>query len=293
MIRRTVDIGGEVHYVEFGGRGRPIVLVHGLGGSHANWLSVGPRLTRLGRVVALDLAGHGRTRAIGRTAEVGDNRRLLGRFLTEVAREPAVLVGNSMGGFISLGEAALEPDKVDRLILVDPAVPRAPNAPFDHGVTLFFAGVLLPGVGAIMMRRRAGRGPERMVRDTLALCCVDPSRVDPEVVAAHVALAEERLTYGRVVGRDFLAAVRSLTAQLVRHKRFGETVAAVRAPTLIVQGSEDRLVRLEAVRQLIAARPEWRLEILDGIGHVPQLEAPDRFMAVVEPWLTAAPSAAA
>jgi pimeloyl-ACP methyl ester carboxylesterase len=242
-------------------------------------------------VLAIDLAGHGRTRSLGRTARVGANRDLLGRFLAEVVGEPAILIGNSMGGYISLAEAAAEPDKVAGLVLVDPAVPRASDAGFDRAVATFFASVLLPGIGWGIMRRRARRGPVQNVRDTLALCCVDPSRVDPHVVAAHVALARERMALGPVVGQDFLAAVRSLTAMLVRRRQFYAMVATIRAPALIVQGERDRLVRVEAIRVLAAARPDWQLEILDGIGHVPQLEAPDRFLAVVEPWLQAHASA--
>ena len=292
MKRQTVDLDGPVHYVDFGGAGPAIVLVHGLGGSHANWLSVAPRLIDHGRVLAIDLAGHGHTPSQGRTARVGANRRLLGCFLDEVAREPAVLIGNSMGGYISLAEAAAEPDKVAGLVLVDPAIPRAPGAGFDARVIAFFAGVLLPGIGAAMMRRRGHRSAEQNVRENLALCCVDPSRVDADVVAAHIALARERVAYGPVVGRDFLDAVRSLTARLVRRRRFYEMVATIQAPALIVQGERDRLVRVEAARALVAARPDWHLEVLDDIGHVPQLEAPARFLGVVEPWLRARASGA-
>jgi pimeloyl-ACP methyl ester carboxylesterase len=291
MQQRTADLDGAVHYADFGGDGRTIVLVHGLGGSHVNWLAVAPRLASHGRVLAIDLAGHGRTPSLGRTAKVGANRQLLGRFLTEVVREPAVLIGNSMGGYLSLAEAAAEPDKVAGLVLVDPAVPRAPDAGFDRGVVAFFAGVLLPGIGWGLMRRRAHRGPVQNVRDTLALCCVDPSRVDPAVVEAHVALARERAALGPVVGHDFLEAVRSLTAVLIRRRQFYAMVATIRAPALIVQGERDRLVRVEAARALAATRPDWQLEVLDDIGHVPQLEAPTRFLSVVEPWLRAHASA--
>jgi pimeloyl-ACP methyl ester carboxylesterase len=287
MQRKTVDLGGPVHYVDFGGRGRALILVHGLGGSHANWLAVAPHLADHGRVLAIDLAGHGRTLSLGRGAQVEANRHLLGRFIDDVVGEPAVLVGNSMGGYISLTEAAAEPDKVAGLVLVAPAVPAASGAGFDGRVVALFAGMMLPGIGGALMRRRAGRDPAENVRETLALCCVDPSRVDADVVAAHVALARERAGYGSVVGRDFLDAVRSLTVALIRRGRFFAMVATVRAPALIVQGERDRLVRLEAARALIRARPDWRLEILEDVGHVPQLEAPGRFLAIVEPWLRA------
>jgi pimeloyl-ACP methyl ester carboxylesterase len=285
MRQRTVDLEGPVHYADFGGSGRPIVLVHGLGGSHLNWLAVAPRLAAHGHVLALDLAGHGRTPSLGRTARIGANRRLLGRFLEAVAGEPAVLMGNSMGGYLSLAEAAAEPAKVTSLVLVNAAVPLAPGAPIDPRTFALFAGLTLPFVGGALMRRRARRGPEQGVRDLLALCCVDPSRIGRDVYEAHVELARERASYGAVTRHDFLEAQRSLLAHLVRRRHFRRMVADIRASGLIIQGNRDRLVRVESARALAEARPDWRFEVLEDVGHVPQLEAPDRFLAVVEPWL--------
>jgi pimeloyl-ACP methyl ester carboxylesterase len=287
MKSHTVDLDGPVHYVDFGGSGRPIVLVHGLGGSHLNWLPVGLRLAAHGRVLALDLAGHGRTPSVGRTARVDANRRLLGRFLETVAGAPAILMGNSMGGYLSMAEAAAEPDKVASLVLVAPAVPNTKVHSWHPVVLALFAGYALPGIGRTLMRWRYRRGPERLVRDTLRLCCVDASRIPSDAVLAHVELARERMVRGRLDGRDFLTAQRSLMAELVRPRRFYEMVAQIRAPGLIVQGGRDRLVRVAAARVLAAARPDWRFEMLEGVGHVPQLEAPERFLAAVEPWLGA------
>jgi pimeloyl-ACP methyl ester carboxylesterase len=287
MKSLTVDLDGPVHYVDFGGTGRPIVLVHGLGGSHVNWLPVGRRLAAHGRVLALDLAGHGRTPALGRTARVAANRRLLGRFLETVARAPAILIGNSMGGYLSMAEAAAEPDRVASLVLVAPAVPNTRVHSWHPVVIALFAAYAVPGIGGALMRWRYRRGPERLVRDTLRLCCVDASRIPPEAVLAHVELARERMVRGRLDGRDFLAAQRSLMAELVRPRRFYEMVSRIRAPALIVQGGKDRLVRVAAARALAAARPDWRFEVLEGVGHVPQLEAPERFLAAVEPWVSA------
>jgi pimeloyl-ACP methyl ester carboxylesterase len=292
MQQRIVDLDGPVHYADFGGIGRSIVLVHGLGGSHLNWLAVAPQLAAHGHVLAIDLAGHGRTPSRGRTARVDDNRRLLGRFLETVVGEPAVLVGNSMGGYLSLAEAAAEPGKVSSLVLVDAAVPAAPGARLDPLTFALFAGLSLPFIGPALMRRRARRGPEQSVRDVFALCCVDPSRIDRDLFNAHVELARERAGYGPVVGRDFLEAQRSLVACLMRRRRFYAMVAGIRASALIIQGERDRLVRVEAARALAAARPDWRLEVLDDIGHVPQMEAPRRFLALVEPWLRTRAAAA-
>jgi len=281
---------GPVHYLDFGGSGPDIVLVHGLGGSHANWLAVAQDLTEHGHVVALDLAGHGRTRSSGRGASIGANRRLLGRFLDEVAHGRAVLVGNSMGGYLALAEAAAEPAKVSSLVLVGPAVPIARGGGFDARVTAMFAAMSIPFLGELALHLRS-RSPERAVQDLLALCCVDPSLIPDHVREAHVALARERASYGSVAARDFLAAQRSLVARLLQPRRFFRMVASIRCPALIVQGERDRLVRLASARALAAARPDWQLEVFPGVGHVPQLEAAARFVETVGAWLQRQPNA--
>jgi pimeloyl-ACP methyl ester carboxylesterase len=289
MRSRLVDLDGPVHVADFGGSGTPIVLLHGLGGSHVNWLAVGERLARHGRVLAPDFAGFGRTPLAGRSSGLGANRALLDRFLGASCTEPAVLVGNSMGGLIALMEASLRPDKVAGLVLVGPAQPRPQLVAVDWMVLATFAAYAMPLVGESFVRWRARLlGPEGVVRQTLALCCVDADRVPREVFAAHVALAEERAAGMPWAAEAFLAAARSLVGQTMRAGWFAELVRGVKARTLIVQGDGDRLVPLAASRALAASRPDWRLEVLEGVGHVPQLEAPERFVELFGAWLDGA-----
>ena len=282
----TVDLDGPTHYFDFGGPadGPVIVCVHGLGGAAWNWAAVAPLLTERFRVLALDLAGHGRTPAAGRKTTVSANRRLLDRFVREVVGGPVVLMGNSMGGAISLLQAAAAPDVVDGLVLVDPALPRPALAPIDPRVAATFAIMSLPGLGeAALNRRRRRRTPEQQVRETLALCCVDPSRIDPDVLALGIALTEERL--GQPAGPgDFLDAARSLVRMLARARKFRAAMARVNAPVLLVHGDADRLVSLRVAQAVADANPHWRFEIARGIGHVPQLEAPDWTAALVLDW---------
>ena len=126
---RIGDLDGPVHWVDFGpttGSGdveAPLVLVHGLGGSHLNWVQVAPALAEIRRVIAIDLAGFGLTPGAGRDLSVRANAALLGRFIREELGGRSVLVGNSMGGMVSLLLAAAEPDVVAGLVLVDPSVP--------------------------------------------------------------------------------------------------------------------------------------------------------------------------
>ena len=59
----------------------------------------------------------------------------------------------------------------------------------------------------------------------------------------------------------------------------------ITAPALLVHGTHDRLVPLAAARTVAARRSDWRLEVFENVGHVPQLEDPDGFVAAVEAWL--------
>ena len=294
-ISRTADAGGPVHFLDFGGQGPPIVLVHGLGGSAINWLAVGPRLSTLGRTVAIDLVGFGRTPPEGRRASLSANRELVHAFLTKVIGEPAVLIGNSMGGAIALMEAAAAPAAVSRLVLVAAAQPAPRGTSIDREVFAIFAMYSLPWVGEWYMKRRAARlGAEGMVREMIALCCADPAGVDPVVKQAHVDAAADRLARMPWAHSVFLASARSVVGSLRQRRKWDAMATSVAAPTLLVHGTHDRLVPLAASRRLAALRPDWTLEVYQGIGHVPMLEAADRFVDSLARWLARpAPAAAA
>jgi pimeloyl-ACP methyl ester carboxylesterase len=283
---RVVDLGGPVHYVDFGGpqTGPAIVLVHGLGGSHLNWDLFAPLLTPHARVWALDLPGFGRSEPGGRTASVAANAAALHRFLTEVVGEPAILVGNSMGGMLSILATGENPDSVTGLVLLDPAVP-GPRRALDPLVALMFAIYAVPFMGERVLRMRRNRTSElARVREMLSLCGVDPDGVPPEVIDRSVTLLQERED---VEGMDkaFLAAARSLLRLLVDPRRYRKAMASIRVPVLLVHGERDRLVPVAAARDISRRHPSWRYVELAGVGHVPQLQVPERVAKEVLAWL--------
>jgi pimeloyl-ACP methyl ester carboxylesterase len=283
---RTVDLDGPTHYLDFGGpAGAPmIVAVHGLGGSAWNWLAVAPLLTTKCRMVAIDLAGHGLSPAAGRSTSVLANRRLLDRFIREVVKEPVVLVGNSMGGLITLLESAASPDIIAGAILVDPALPRPPLSKVDPRVALQFAALALPGVGEAVLARRRRQTATQQVRESLRLCTVDVSRVPPEVISAGIASIESRKP-GDFSPSDVLRAARSLLRLLSRHKAIQATFRRVTAPVLMLHGDRDRLVSINVAKATAREFPAWRFEIAEDIGHVPMLEAPDWTATQIFSWL--------
>ena len=289
---RTVDLGGSVHYVDFGGPddGPTVVLVHGLGGSHLNWDLFAPLIRDHVRVLALDLPGFGRSEPAGRRTAVKNNVEVLDRFLTEVAGTPVVLVGNSMGGMISLLETAQAPEKVSGLVLLDAAVP-GPRRALDPLVALMFALYSIPLLGErVMALRRKRSTPERQVRDVLRLCGLDLDALPPEMIDRSVALIRGRED---VPGMDraFISAARSLVLLLADPRRYRQAMASIRVPVLMVQGDEDRLVPVAAARDTARRNPTWRYLELPGVGHVPQLQVPERLAGEFLSWLRATAAA--
>ena len=294
MRHRTVDLDGPVHYIDFGGEGPSLLMVHGLGGSALNWAAVGPQLSKHYHAVAIDLAGFGQTPLYRRSATLGANANLVHRFAEQVFGEPVVLIGNSMGGHIGILEAGDHPASVRALILVDPAIPGLRAIRHQAGLLGVTAAISIPGLAEIVVDRRVRRlGAERLVQQTIEMVAADPARIDPALMEAHVLLTRERGNLGRQNSRAFLQATRSLGLRMA-DPRFWIKVRKVKAPTLVVHGALDRLIPVSAVRDLVSRRPDWTLEVIDGVGHVPMMETPDLFLRVVNQWIAyrIAPAAA-
>jgi len=288
-----VDLGGPVHYADFGGSGKPVVLVHGLAGSRLNWLAVAPALAADHRVFALDLIGHGLTPRAGRKATLANHRRVIDGFIERVAGEPSLLIGNSTGGHLAILEAAAAPANVAGLVLVDPAAPIPVRGAHGSVASLLMAPLLIRGFGEAMMMASARRTTsEQVVYRTLRAVSTDYSRIPEEVIQAH--LDAHRPRHGdREANVAVLQTMRSLIASNLRRASFYAKVREVRAPALVVHGEKDRVVPLSASRRLVELRPDWELHVFPGLGHVPMLEDPNAFLEVVRRWLAGRGQAAA
>jgi pimeloyl-ACP methyl ester carboxylesterase len=282
--------GVRVHAVEWrparaGADETRVLLVHGLGANTISWEPVGQRLADAldATITAIDLVGFGRTRAPERRATLGTNRRLVTAILEN--RGPAVLMGNSMGGAIGIGVTARRPELVDALVLVDPALPHPSPGVGDWLRLARLAPAVVPAIGGPFIGTRARLlGPARLVDTTLSWSVHDMARVDPALRDRLVALATERFGYPEAPGA-YAAAVRSLALSLPRDIPRDLARAASSRPVLIVHGEHDRLVPLAAVASAVARNPQVTLEVLDGVGHAPQLEDPERLTDVVARWL--------
>ncbi|RZU32971.1 alpha/beta fold hydrolase [Blastococcus saxobsidens] len=255
------------------------VYVHGLGGASTNWTDLAALLAVRFEGWAVDLPGFGRSvppprsrySVRGHVRTVVDVLEHVMALPGEATGRPVHLVGNSLGGLVSLLVAARRPDLVATLTLVSPAMPvyRVPPA-FSRALLL----LLLPGVPALAERRLAGVRPEDNVRAMVRMCFGDPSNVPPERI--EQAAQEMRERAGQPWADRALA--RSMRGLITSYLRVGRANAwraarSLRMPTLVVWGSRDRLVDPALAPRLAAAVPDARLLVLDGVGHVAMLEA--------------------
>ena len=283
----VADLGGPVHYVAWEGTPeRTFVLVHGLGGAHLNWVLVGAGLSKLGRVFALDLAGFGRTPRAGRSSKLTANRALLSHFIEEVVGGQVVLGGNSMGGGIAMMQAAVEPSSVEGLILTGSVYPWSRGGMPSPAVIAGFAAYRVRPVGEWVMRQRFGRiDADRIVRLSFRLATVDAARIPEDVVRAHVDLLLEREDADPDAGPAFLEAARSLIALGRSPERGLAIIDDIKCPAIAIHGRQDRLVPAAFAWAATESHPDWWIRVLPDVGHIPMLEASDRWLANVEEWV--------
>lgn len=282
-----VDLSlGPVHWKDYGGSGRQLVMVHGLGGSVANWDIVGPRLAHRSRATSLDLPGFGLSPP-ARDWELSTHRDVIIDFIEYVGGD-VVLVGNSMGGLLSEMVAAARPDLVYALVLVAPASPpRLPDPLIDWSMASRLLIGSTPGLGtAVNKRLIASMSSEELIHDTLRRVTHKPGRVPLYLVEKLIDLAEKRRHF------PWAADAVPKTGQSIRrffHKpsRFVSMIRQIKAPTLVVQGVADPIVSPTSVAWACSLRPDWKLVQMEDTGHTPQIDAPIRFLGVVEPWLEA------
>jgi len=266
-----------------------VLLIHGLGANTLSWAPFGqPLADALGTsVTAIDLIGFGRTRAPERRATLAAQRALVADVLRQLG--PAIVIGNSMGAVIGAGVAARHPELVEALLLVNPALPWQRILRGDWWRLVRLAPLMMPSLGRHAVAARARLlGPARVVDASLALSLRDPACIDPELRRRLVLLTAERYAYPEAPAA-YADAARSLLSELGRGAFDRDLTVATRArPTMLVHGAEDRLVAAELARAAAERHPALSFEMLDGIGHAPQLEVPERLVEVTARWLEGA-----
>ena len=284
MKSHFIDVDGPTHYQETGIDGPVMILVHGIGASYLSWDPVVAMLGETHRVLAIDLIGFGFTPPHGRSASVQRNAQLVIEFAETMTDQPVTLVGNSMGGLVSMLAAIDRPDIVDRLILVNPALPVVSVRSISRdSQRLVLPLVPLLGNSAARYYYHE-RSPEDEVDDTLRLVLSRGTTIDPIQRAAAIEMARARREMEWSIPA-FTQAARSIARQLGSQRRFRRMMHHITQPTLLIHGTEDRVVPPRSARWAAKERPDWKFEMIENMGHTPQIEDPDLFVSIVSKWL--------
>ncbi len=275
------------------GAGRELVLcVHGMSGAATNWTDLMAELAPDFACAAVDLPGSGfsappKTNAgYSVSALAGTVIRLIEALAPDhgaanhgAANHGAAnhggrvhLIGNSMGGAVSVRVAARRPDLVKTLTLVSPAMPDLKV----RRTVVHFPLLALPFVGRRLVRQWVVRYPvENRVAGVFATCMSDPGLVHPDRFALEVEALRRRdaLSYDAA---SLVGAARTLVAETLRPSPFSlwRAAAQVTAPSLVLFGRDDRLVHPRLAERAARAFRDARVRVLPEAGHLAQMECP-------------------
>jgi pimeloyl-ACP methyl ester carboxylesterase len=272
------------------------VLVHGLGGSARNWTDLMDLLSRPGQppvpagplldCTSPDLPGFGHSPApASRDYSIAAHARAIIALIDKQGRWPVHLVGNSLGGAVCTRVAARRPDLVRTLTLISPALPDLRPRPGPLRVAV----ASLPGLGPWAVRQLETVPAERRTAQTIREVYGDPSLLHPDRFREEV----EEVIRRDGVGYQAEALLGSARAIVAEYLRWGpgtlwRDAARVTAPTLVIHGSQDRLVRPATAGRAARVFRSGQVVVLPQVGHVAMMERPAEVAAIMRSFLAQA-----
>ena len=277
---RMIAVGGRRTVVAEAGRASDpaLVLIHGFGGSTFGWRSVmAPLAARGWHVVALDLPGFGLSeKSWSFDYDHESQARYVLATMDQLGLARAVFVGHSMGGNVAAWIAALAPDRVAGLALIDAAI--VSQAPGSTPAATLLTLAPLRRLGRIAVRSAFSEATfGTLLRSAFAV----QSAASPTTIAGYAASA-------RLPDWDLalLGIIRDASKNALP-RSLSEIVANDGAPirTFILWGASDSWVPPSAGEALHAQLPEAAYVVLPGVGHVAFEEDPGSFIAALGEWL--------
>jgi pimeloyl-ACP methyl ester carboxylesterase len=276
---RFIEVDGLTVHYKMVGSGQPaLILLHGFGASTFSWREVMGPLSELGTVVAFDRPGFGLTErpmpeggrgaAPLRLYSPESQPDLTVGLMDALGIERAVLVGNSAGGTVALLTALTYPERVEALVLVDPAVYVGGGTP--GWMRPFLNTPQMQHLGPLVARRIQDWGV-----DFARSAWHDPSRITPEIWEGYARPLRAE-NWDRA-----LWEVTRASHPLGLERRLGE----VSVPVLVITGDDDRIVPTEQSVRLAGEIPGAQLVVIPECGHIPQEECPEPFLEAVEAFL--------
>ena len=234
--------------------GDTIVMIHGFGANKDNWTRLAGHLTDDFNVYAIDLPGHGES---SKPLDIGyrleDQAGYVARIMEMLSVGNAHIMGNSMGGAITALYAASYPERVKSAVLFDPA-----------GILEYeseLVDLVMDGDNPLIPKQPGDF--ERLMDFAL--------EKKPFVPWPIMGVMEERAIANRDVNEVIFAAIRDAGFE----SDFRNAITRIQAPVLIIWGKEDRVINYRNGKVFAAAIPDARLELMEGIGHAPMVEAPE------------------
>ena len=233
----------------------PIVFVHGALMGRSVWRPQIDALADRFRCISVDLPGHGSQRHLG--FELDDAVAGVVRAIDEAAGGRAVLVGLSLGGYVSMAVAGRHPERVRSLVVA--GATREPTGA-NRVAFLLYAAML---------------------------------RLAPEAVVRAVALAWFRRRYGPVLGAAITAGGHfakggSLAVRRIAGRPFRDRLLAYGGPILVINGTMDLAFRISAAR-FIAGVPGVTNRVIPRAGHLSNVDRPEVFTGLVEEFVATLP----
>ena len=274
--QRWVTVEGRAINVIELGEGPPVLLIHGHAGCWQNWLENIPALAREHRVIAMDLPGFGWSPMPSGEISITAYARTLDRLCDQLGVETTAVVGNSMGGFIAAEMAIRHPQRVERLVLVAAAglsrhymrIPIRVMSSRRLNPEWLYKLLAAPYPRARKMARRA-----RLRKFALWAVVHHPEKLSPPIAAYLIAGS------GRPAAAPGAFALATYD--------FRDHIGAIECPTLVLWGANDFVIDAGAANRYEKLIPHSRKVVLDDTGHVPMVERPARFNAIVEEFLAA------
>lgn len=268
MDKRELTIHGRRLTYRLAGKGPLVLLIHGMAGSAATWKQVMTALSEHFTVLAPDLLGHGESDKSKDDYSLGAMASVLRDLIVALGYKRATVVGQSYGGGIAMQFAYQYPERCERLVLVD-------AGGLGKEVNPLLRLLTLPGSEAVLLVSCAP--PVRHVVEKIGRLLLrnklEDAAVIPELWRSYSSLGDVEAR------RAFLRTLRAVIDPR------GQSVSATDKlylaagmPTLIIWGEDDRVIPVEHAHAAHAAIAGSWLEIIEGVGHYPHCEAPDRFV---------------
>lgn len=239
--------GAKINYVEAGDPAKPtVILLHGLGGSTANWMFTTPAIAANYHVIVPDQVGFGKSDKPAIKYRVGTYVDFLDKFMSELKIEHATLVGNSLGGWVAALTAIKYPNRVDKLVLADAAGIKPSSVDTSQIYALNYS-----------------------TRDELR--ALTPLVFYNTALFAGEAAIDQAMTARLAAGDG--NTINSLIESIRRDEDFlNGRLGSIKKPTLIIWGKQDGLIKLADGERMNREIAGSELVVLDQCGHVPQFE---------------------